>query len=132
MLIANPTCDLDASDREAEGILNVIDALPYYVRATAIFRTQASPAAVMGELANGSYSLVHYSGHADLDENVGGQQALRLSGGLLDAERLGSALMGSPLVFLNACRSAGPCAAHGLVEAVLQAGARACVGTLGR
>ena len=123
LLIVNPTGDLDASDSEAEGILNVIDALPYYVRATAIFRTQASPATVLGELASGSYSLIHYSGHADLDESAGGRQALRLSGGLLDAERLGSALLGSPLVFLNVCRSAQPRASHGLAEAVLQAGA---------
>ena len=74
LLIANPGSDLEASDREADRLLAVIDALPHYLRCTALFRGQAKRATVLAELQTNTYSLLHYSGHVDTTEGVGSTQ----------------------------------------------------------
>ncbi|MFN8494209.1 MAG: tetratricopeptide repeat protein [Caldilineaceae bacterium] len=130
LLIANPDSDLEASDVEADHILGVIDALPQYVRCTAIFRGQAKRSTVLAELQSGAYLLIHYSGHADTTAPPLSAQYLRLADGALFAPQLAAALAGAPLVFLNGCGSTQPQARQELMTALLRAGARSCIGAL--
>jgi tetratricopeptide (TPR) repeat protein len=127
LLIANPTADLPASDQEAERILEVIDTLPHYLRCTAFFRQQATRPNLLNALQSGAYTLIHYSGHAE-GQQANSEPGLRLADGLLNPQSLANALPKAPLIFLNACRSAQTATGATLASALLQAGARACVG----
>jgi adenylate cyclase len=128
LLIANPNGDLAASDQEAERILDTIDALPHYLRCTGLFREQASRATVLAELSSGTYTLIHYSGHADTMELPAATQSLRLADGALFAQQLPAVLGGAPLLFLNTCGSTQPGVSQELMAACLRAGAVGCVG----
>jgi tetratricopeptide (TPR) repeat protein len=130
LLIANPGSDLEASDVEADRILAVIDTLPHYLRCTALFRAQAKRATILAELQTNTYSLLHYSGHADIPESAAPTQGLRLADGVLFASQLAIALVGAPLVFLNACGPTQPGASQELIMSFLRAGARSCIGAI--
>ncbi|MBI3942086.1 MAG: CHAT domain-containing protein, partial [Chloroflexi bacterium] len=130
LLIANPSGDLDASDTEMQRILEVIDAQPHFVRCTAISRDQAGRTAILAELATGSYRIIHYSGHITAGED--GKASLRLVDGLLSLDDMAAAMTGQPLVFLNGCGSAksNPGASANLAVGLVQAGAKAAIGTI--
>jgi adenylate cyclase len=99
LFIDNPTGDLPESQREVQNLIADCDAAPDNIMARRLSQRRATKAAVLPALASGSYSLVHYSGHAT-------PAALALADGDLTTDDIQRVLNGQPFIFINACHSA--------------------------
>ncbi len=139
LLVGNPSGDLPAAEAEVEALMELFDGAAAGPRCELLCRGQASRLRLLEALGTGGHALVHIAGHAR-------PGALRLADGWLQAAEIREALRGSPLVYLNACRSGrsaseskdpsvdrrapGLGADGDLVSAFLAAGARAVIATL--
>ncbi len=111
-----------------------------FLQALAGFRVEriTGRQAVLDTLAQGEHGGWHFITHASTPADDPDSASLVLSGGDLlnvsDLHRGGRYLKNAPLIFLNACESAGTGSAltglGGFANAFLQAGAGALIGTL--
>lgn len=120
LIIADPTSNLKGALTECNNLTAELDKL---IDTDYITQTEATCGHVKTLLQSG-YTIIHYAGHVNVDEN-----GLQLSDGVLDSHTIQENLRGSPLVFINGCKSAG--IAHTeLAEAFLQGGALGYIGSL--
>lgn len=101
LLVGNPSGDLAEAEAEVEALMERFDAAGEGIECELLCRGQASRLRFLEALASGRYRLLHLACHARPD-------AILLADGWLEAEEIRQALAGKPLVYLNACRSAGP------------------------
>jgi hypothetical protein len=118
LIIAGPDSILKEVVREcdylAEDLSRLIDI--DYIR-----QEEATTEKVRALLHSG-YTIIHYAGHVT-------EQGLDLCDGVLKGEVIMRHLVGSPLVFVNGCKSAGVLATP-LARAFLQGGALGYLGSL--
>ncbi|UCE74139.1 MAG: tetratricopeptide repeat protein [Methanomassiliicoccales archaeon] len=101
LLIANPTGDLENTEREVNYIESI---LKKKVNITKLVKTDASKENILQALSDGEYDVIHYAGHAD-SESAGEDAALISSSGKLYSSEIKASLNGRPYVYLNACGS---------------------------
>jgi CHAT domain len=105
LLIANPTCDLDEADLEANQIRRIFDPVSS-VTITPILRQEAKKARLMAEFASGRYDVAHYAGHAYFDPNSPGSSGLICQDDeILSGADLVSVSAPPALVVFNACQA---------------------------
>lgn len=140
LIVADPRRDLDNAGAEADAVCDALGGRADVV-VTRLDGDSATIAAVMTELMQSCYDVVHYVGHVafDLDDPAHGGR-LVLADGVLAAEDLPA--VAPQLVILSACESgrlrdleptpsrhAVGGNGRSLAEAFLRAGVRAFVGT---
>jgi tetratricopeptide (TPR) repeat protein len=101
LLIANPTDDLEQTERE----VNYIESfLKKKVNITKMLGGEASKENILEALKMGTYDVIHFAGHAD-SESAGEDASLITSTGKLYSSEIKNAINGRPYVYLNACGS---------------------------
>jgi CHAT domain len=104
LLVADPTCDLRAAEREGQQLQELFEKAGCSV--VALFRQDATKANILGKLATGEYDVLHYAGHAAFAADAPGQSGVRCHDGMLTAPDLEHVAAAPQLVFLNGCESA--------------------------
>lgn len=110
LIIANPTGDLPAADEEVKELVSLLPEGSYKV----LSRDRASWVEVQRQLRIGQYNIIHYSGHAEFDEESQEGALVLANGQRLTAAAITRNLRGSPLVFLNACHTSKAAMSNGL------------------
>ncbi len=118
-----------------------VEALAAGFRDVVVWRGDAARAAPLTAASLAGYRVVHFAGHAEADDQLPWRSGLHLgtAGGgadsMLAAIDIATSRLGSPLVVLSGCESAGGRARSGegvagLTSAFLAAGAKTVVATL--
>lgn len=139
LLIANPTEDLPAAEREVHRINEVLTSAGALV--DILVKSEASSLNILQKLRSGKYNVIHYSGHAAFNPQKSSQSHLVCANSTpLFAEQIERILQGNPLVFLDACHSGAITSTasgtqigtlqEGLIASFLRKGAVACIGAL--
>lgn len=125
LIVADPTEDLDNTRVEAEQLRAGLESRG--VDCSAFLQgSRATRGALVKKLGQ-EYDIVHYTGHVEFDDDSQ-EYGFVLHDGQLSASVLKSLLKGTPIVFLNGCRSGR--AVDGLTDAFLAGGARVVVGSV--
>lgn len=104
LLIANPTGDLEAAEREVEHISTGLEGAG--VEIDVWIREEVNGWRLQEVLRAGRYDVIHYAGHAYFDSEEPDKSALLLADEYkLIAQKIQRLLRGRPLIFLNACES---------------------------
>ncbi len=104
LLIANPTGDLPATEKEIQWIGDRLRDEPVTVEIWR--RDEVTGLKLHRALASGRYDVIHYSGHAHFNLKKPDESGLLLAGqNVLIAQTIQRTLRGRPLIFLNACES---------------------------
>jgi CHAT domain-containing protein len=104
LLIANPTDDLPATEKEIQWIADGLRDEPATVEICR--RDEVTGLRLHRSLASGRYDVIHYSGHAHFNLKKPDESGLLLAGqNVLIAQTIQRTLRGRPLVLLNACES---------------------------
>jgi hypothetical protein len=145
LVVANPSGDLPAAEREGRAVAKLLEDLPGATVEALIGRSRRplSYQDISSALNAQEYDVLHYAGHADFSPGRGGAGGLRLAGDdLLTPTDLSTRRYLPTLVFANACNSAamdaisprsrfgGAEATRDLVKGLLQAGVQAFVGSM--
>lgn len=118
LIIADPSGNLEGAVTECDYVEAELDRLidTHYIK-----KTEATCDHVL-DCFNAGYTIIHYAGHVK-------EPGLQLSDGILDSVTIRENVKGTPIVFINGCKSAG--VAHtGLAEAFLRGGALGYIGSL--
>lgn len=118
LVIADSEDELKEVVKEGDYLEKELDNLveTYYLK-----ETEATREKVL-ECLGAGYAIIHYAGHAD-------ETGLHLRNGILDPEVIQETVKGRPIVFINACRSAGGVNTK-LAEAFLRSGAVGYIGSV--
>lgn len=107
LLVYNPTEDLDGAEKEGERIQKVVGKWSGQMRMKPLHGREATREAILNELTNADYDILHYAGHAGYVADNPAQSGLVCSGSEIltgrDLAPLGSQL--APVIILNACES---------------------------
>jgi CHAT domain-containing protein len=137
LLIANPTGDLNGTALEAKAIRALIKSVGARVRVHKVLEgREATRKKVRDALADDSFDIVHYSGHAYYAGPGDSESGIVCSNGTLTLADLPVSI-GPRIAFVNGCQSGRTRGRlrtkHGFsssfVEGVLRAGVQAYVGT---
>ncbi|HEX5501128.1 MAG TPA: CHAT domain-containing protein [Thermomicrobiales bacterium] len=143
LVVANPTGDLAASEAEVATLRALAGRRgPFEVAVDLLAREEATRAGVAARLAGGAYDILHFAGHAALDQARPGRSALRLAEGPLTADDVLALPWPAPpyLVFNSSGESGraaggrrlvhagGAAGANGLAAAFLAAGVEGYAG----
>jgi hypothetical protein len=140
LVIANPTEDLSATEREIIRLKEVADEFSGLIQLDVLSHREATRARFRKMLKTGDYDILHFTGHAKMDVSVPEESAIYLSDGKISAEDVLTLPWPTPpyLVFNNACESGRGVAgkrlaeggkhANGLASAFLTAGVYAYIG----
>jgi hypothetical protein len=117
LIIADPQSNLKGAINECEYVERELSRL---METRYLFQEEATLKEVLTRLIEG-YSIIHYAGHAGAD-------GLHLSDAVLHPDMLESLVIGTPIVFVNGCKSAR---SHTkLAEAFLRGGALGYIGNV--
>ena len=140
LVIANPTEDLTATEREIIRLKEVADDFSGLIQMDVLSHREATRARLRKLLRTGDYDILHFTGHARMDISMPEDSAIYLADGKISAEEVLSLPWPTPpyLVFNNACESGRGVAgkrlaeggkhANGLASAFLTAGVYAYIG----
>ncbi|MBK8051067.1 MAG: CHAT domain-containing protein [Anaerolineales bacterium] len=100
LLIGNPTGDLPSAAEEIEQVARLIEATPGAAMARILMRMRATKDAVCQHLAGGAYRLIHYAGHAHIDQGAPERSGLLLATReVLTVGEIRECVGGRPFVF---------------------------------
>lgn len=122
IIVANPAGDLPAAAPEALRLRKWLEDRG--VQCDYVAEQDATYEAVLEKLLE-PYDIIHYAGHAGLDDDE--SYSMRLQDGNFHPDNIRTFVRGNPIVFLNGCTSAR--AVRGLADAFIAAGARLVVGS---
>jgi CHAT domain-containing protein len=115
LAVADPTADLALADAEVEAMRRVVGhgAGGYNVHLDVLEGDEATRARFRSAVAETSYDILHFAGHAGFAKARPGQSPLHFADGEIRADEVLSLPWSSPpgIVFASACESAT--AAHG-------------------
>lgn len=128
LFVADGLGDLPSAAVEARTLAESLGE--HKIECTVLSGADTAVSAVVEELANGEYDLLHFSGHVQVIENTT-EAALVLHGGeLLDHDTIEALLAGvaPPVVFINGCASAEPLS--NLCSSFMKTGSKVVIGLL--
>jgi hypothetical protein len=127
LLVADPLGDLADSLHEAENLKASLEERGTMCQLRS--GSQATPAEVLSDLAQGHYDLLHYSGHVAVGAGSSEASMVLHDRKLLRGRSIRAVLSGGgpPVIFLNGCESAEPLS--NLCDAFMTTGSSVVVGT---
>lgn len=108
LAVSNPTSDLAATEAGIAALTSLDgDRGPYKLQVTVLAQAEATRQKFADLLADGSYDILHFAGHAFLDPDQPGSSALRFADGDLSADDVLRLPWQAPpyFVFNSACES---------------------------
>jgi CHAT domain-containing protein len=126
LAVANPTGDLAASEADVTALKALVGQRgPFAITVDLLTRDEATRAGFTSQLARGDYDIVHFAGHAALDQTQPALSALRFADGPLTADDVLALPWPAPpyLVFNSACETGRAAGGRRLVTGTRAGGA---------